>query len=198
MGYHHAGFEVIGVDITPQPRYPFRFVQADALQPPFRLSDFDAIHASPPCQRYSVNTRQHGTSAQHPDFVDLVRRQLIASGVTWVIENVPGSPLNNPIILCGSQFGWTRLRRHRLFESNVTLTANACNHTIQHDVISVTGNAGGSSKRDGAARFGSTSVWRELMGIDWMTGRELAEAIPPAYTEFIGYQLLAAIREEAA
>lgn len=191
MGYHRAGFDVIGVDLHPQPRYPFAFVQADGTTYPFDWCD--VVHASPPCQKYSVQTKQHGTSGNHPDIVALIRGRLVESGLPWVIENVPGAPLLNPIVLCGSQFGWTRLRRHRLFESNIRLLARPCDHSIQHDVISVTGNSGGSSNRDGAARFGSTAVWRDLMGIDWMTGRELAEAIPPAYTEFIGRQLLAQV-----
>lgn len=195
MGYHRAGFDVVGVDIRPQPRYPFAFVQADAITYP--LVGFDALHASPPCQRYSVNTKQHGTSDQHPDLVDVMRLRLVASGLVWTIENVPGAPLRNPVLICGSQFGWTRLRRHRIFESNLRLMAPPCNHSIQHDVISVAGNSGGSSRRDGAARFASTAVWRELMGIEWMTGRELAEAIPPAYTEFIGRQLMVQIERAA-
>ena len=197
-GYARAGFEVLGVDLKRQPRYPFAFVQGDALAYlEAHGAEFAAIHASPPCQRYSVNTKQHGTMADHPDAVPEVRELLRALGRPYIIENVPGAPLESPIVLCGSMFGSTRLRRHRLFESNVVLLQPSCRHEIQHDCISVTGNAGGSSKRDGAARFGSVDTWREIMGIDWMTGKELAESIPPVYTEYLGRQILAALEAAA-
>jgi len=194
-GYARAGFDVVGVDIRPQPRYPFEFIRADALT--VSLRGFDVIHASPPCQRYSVNTKQHGTSLTHPDHVAGIRARLIAAGVPYVIENVPGAPLRAPILLCGSMFGWTRLRRHRLFESSVLLFQPSCRHEIQRDCVSVTGHAGGRSRRDGAARFADTDAWRQLMGIDWMTGAELAEAIPPAYTAYLGAQLRAAMQDVA-
>lgn len=191
MGYSRAGFDVAGVDIRHQPRYPFDFIEGDALAYLARHGhEFDAIAASPPCQKYSVQTKQHRTGDAHPDLVAPTRDLLRVVGKPYVIENVPGAPLERPILLCGSMFGWTRLRRHRLFESNVALLQLECRHGIQRDVVSVTGNSGGSSKRDGGARFMDTDGWRELMGIDWMTGRELAEAIPPAYTEFIGKQLM--------
>ena len=195
MGYHRAGFDVVGVDRSPQPRYPFAFIEGDALTVLEAIgSEFDAIAASPPCQRYSAATKQHGRSDAHPDLVDPTRALLLQIGKPYVLENVPGAPLRNPILLCGSMFGLERLRRHRLFESNVVLLRMSCRHERQRDVVSVTGNAGGSSRRDGAARFATTDVWRELMGIHWMTGRELAEAIPPAYTEYIGKQLREALR----
>jgi DNA (cytosine-5)-methyltransferase 1 len=190
MGYHRAGFEVVGVDLRPQPRYPFTFHRGDALTYP--LAGFDAIHASPPCQRYSVQTKQNGTMANHPDWIAAVRQRLQAAGVPYVIENVPGAPLHNPIVLCGSMFGLERLRRHRLFECPMIAqpAQPTCRHERQHDCISVTGHAGGTSRRDGGARFASTAIWREIMGIDWMTGKELAEAIPPIYTQYLGNRLL--------
>jgi DNA (cytosine-5)-methyltransferase 1 len=199
MGYHRAGWEVVGIDHANQPNYPFRFLKADAREAAVYINrswmeDFQAIHASPPCQRYSVGTKQHKTMENHPDYIAEIRAYLIKSGLPYIIENVPGAPLINPITLCGSIFGQTRLRRHRLFESNVLLMAPRCRHEIQHDCISVTGHAGGSSTRDGAQRFGSTAQWKEIMGIDWMTGKELAEAIPPCYTEYIGKQLMTHIK----
>lgn len=189
MGYYRAGFEVVGVDLSSQLHYPFEFHQANALD--FSLKGFDAIHASPPCQRFSVNTKRWNRQEAHPDLVEPIRRRLLESELPYIIENVPGAPLLNPLLLCGSMWGWKRLRRHRLFESNIELQAPApCNHKIQFDVISVVGHAGGSSKRDGSERFGGTDLWRELMGIPWMTGSELAESIPPTYTEWLGAFLI--------
>src|SRR5574337_20985 len=112
MGYHRAGFDVVGVDINPQQRYPFEFHQADAMT--FDLSGFDAIHASPPCQAYTVLGGREDLS-HYPDLVDAVRERLQASGKPWIIENVPGAPLRDPITLCGAMFGLRRYR-HRLFE----------------------------------------------------------------------------------
>jgi len=193
-GYADAGFEITGVDIYPQPRYPYAFHLMDAFRMLARLADgteppYDVYHASPPCQRYSVNTNQHKTHGNHPDYIHDVRVALVRLGRPYIIENVPGAPLYHPITLCGSMFGQTRLRRHRLFESNVVLLQPSCRHDRLRACISVTGHTGGRSTRDGAERFGSTALWKEIMGIDWMVGRELAEAIPPAYTEYIGRQL---------
>lgn len=194
MGYHRAGFEVVGVDVNPQPRYPFEFIQADAMT--FPLEGFDAIHASPPCQRYSTMTKKWGRSGEHPDLVAPVREALEDIGTPYVIENVPGAPLREPLMLCGSMFGLGaqgyQLRRHRNFETNSgTIWPPAmCSH--QGQPLPVYGHAGGRSKRDGLT-FPGTDAWREGMGIDWMTGKELAESIPPAYTTFIGEQLMAAL-----
>jgi DNA (cytosine-5)-methyltransferase 1 len=113
MGYHRAGFDVIGVDIEPQPRYPFPMVVADALAPPFDLSMFDVIHASPPCQAYSVATLQHRERHTYVDLVAPTRDMLVAAGVPYIIENVVGAPLVNPIMVCGSGLGMVRIRRHR-------------------------------------------------------------------------------------
>jgi DNA (cytosine-5)-methyltransferase 1 len=195
MGYSRAGFSVVGVDIRPQPRYPFPFHLADALD--FAREHgaaFDALAASPPCQRYSNQTRQHARNHLHPDLVDPTREVLLALGKPYALENVVGAPVQGQVLLCGSMFGSTRLRRHRWFESNVLLLQPSCRHEIQRDCISVAGHTGGTSTRAGAERFGTIDLWREVMGIDWMLGRELAESIPPFYTEFIGRQLLAHIR----
>ena len=115
MGYHRAGFEVVGVDINPQPNYPFAFVQGDALNPPVDLQSFDVIHASPPCQRYSSAVLIKNRS-KHPNYIQQVRTMLQASGKFYVIENVPGSPLKNPMKLCGTMFV-LNVVRHRLLET---------------------------------------------------------------------------------
>jgi len=190
-GSADAGFEVVGVDIVPQPHYPFTFVQDDALAYLVDYGrEFDAIHASPPCQRWSTMTKRWNRQAEHPDYIEAVRywlRGLDPIGTPWVIENVVGAPLQNPIRLCGSMFDLP-LRRHRLFESNVHLVQPLCRHEQQTRIIGVYGHPGGSSKRDGI-RFGSTDDWRMAMETPWMTAKEMAEAIPPAYTRFIGQQL---------
>jgi len=191
MGYHRAGFEVVGVDIKPQPHYPFEFYQADALE--FSLVGYDAYHASPPCQRYSTMTKKWGRQNNHPDLIAVVRDVLSAIGCVYVIENVVGSPLINPLMLCGTMFGLGsgeyKLRRHRLFEisSGILFPPASCCHTGK--ALPVYGHAGGKSKRDGLT-FPGTDTWRGGMGIDWMSGNELAEAIPPAYTEYIGNLLI--------
>ena len=198
-GYSRAGFDVVGVDNQPQPHYPFEFILGD-WQEPLRylpgLWERDgipyAVHASPPCQRYSTMTAKWGRQEQHPDLISAVREELQALDCVYVIENVETAPLINPLMLCGSMFGLKSqgyyLRRHRLFESNVFLLPPAsCCHIGQP--LPVYGHAGGKSKRDGL-KFPGTDAWREGMGIDWMTGNELAEAIPPAYTKYIGKHLI--------
>lgn len=194
MGYYRAGFDVVGVDIEPQPHYPFAFRQGDALAV-LRddylagygdMSAFDAIHASPPCQHYSKLTKH---PENHPDLVAPVRELLQATGLPWVMENVPQAPLIDPVILCGSMFG-LQVRRHRGFESSEPLKAPECNHRVQGHVVGVYGHPGGSETRNPHLRRHSVAEWRDAMGIEWMTARELKESIPPAYTEFIGTQLL--------
>lgn len=190
MGYYRAGFEVVGVDNKPQPHYPFEFILADALEVP--LEGFDAYHASPPCQRYSTMTKKWGREDEHPDLIGKTRERLLATGKLYVIENVPQAPLIEPLMLCGTMFGLHsgeyRLRRHRHFETNFSIFAPAtCCHIGK--ALPVYGHAGGRSKRDGLS-FPGTDAWREGMGIDWMVGNELAEAIPPAYTEYIGKYLI--------
>jgi len=203
-GYRRAGFtEIVGVDNKPQPRYPFEFVQADAIEYIREHGhEFDAIHASPPCQRYSTITKHTSeakrrakakTAQDHPDLIVPTRAALVASGKPYVIENVPGAPLIEPVLLCGSMFG-LQVRRHRLFEvalgrPNVFQPQPQCSHKRQGRVVGVYGHSGGSSKRDGIS-FSGVEAWKAAMDIDWMTGAELAEAIPPAYTEYIGRQLL--------
>lgn len=191
MGYHRAGFEVVGVDLRAQPRYPFEFHQADAMA--FPLEGFDAIHASPPCQRYShlTRTRHKSRVKDHPDLVVPTRERLEAAGVPWVIENVVGSPLSG-IVLCGSSFG-LGVRRHRVFEASFGMLAPECRHAEQGRAVPVYGHTGSGANRGGEARHGrknGIAEWREAMGIDWMTVAEIVEAIPPAYTEWIGRWLI--------
>jgi len=206
MGYSRAGFtEIVGIDIKPQPRYPFTFVQADVLRPPFDLSYFDAIHASPPCQPYSVLA--HLSSAEHRQLVPDVRALLVKTGKPYVIENVPGAPLVNPFRLCGSVFHLEtstkqQLRRHRIFESNVGIhLVPPCNHVgttigIFGDKARDTGAEKRHYSRDKNERGQPNGIKISLaeaqraMGIDWMGFKGLSQAIPPAYTEWIGKQLL--------
>jgi DNA (cytosine-5)-methyltransferase 1 len=203
MGYARAGFEVVGVDIKPQPHYPFEFHQADALHVLIEMRtlglfpNVDVIHASPPCQAYSRITAQFGRPDSHPDLVALVREALIQIGRPWVIENVVGAPLAAPVMLCGTSFG-LGVRRHRLFEmSDPPALVPPCQH-YGHRAMNVTGNPGGHSRRDPDALFGKLPDWQRAMGIDWpVTAHECKEAIPPAYTEWIGHQLLAAIEAAA-
>lgn len=216
MGYRRAGFtEIVGIDIKPQPRYPFAFIQADALKPPVALSQFDAIHASPPCQAHTA-LRTSWNARKHISVVDETRALLLASHRPYVIENVPGAPLGQSIRLCGTQFGLgtadAELRRHRYFETSVPISAliQPCKHRAavigvygghgrdrrRIRTIGVYGGGHGESKRNkerGHKNF-SAAEQREAMGIDWMTVDELSQAIPPAYTEWIGRQLLQAIR----
>lgn len=207
MGYWRAGFDVVGVDIKPQPRYPFRFIVGDALG---YLGDvrreglrrFDAIHASPPCQAYS--DLKHRTKGTYPDLVGQVRQALVASGLPYVIENVEGAPLLNPVTLCGTMFPGLRVIRHRLFESNRPL-GSLPQHGRHPLVYTRDKRKAHYGKLDEWAAFvsvnggGNCSVAaaRDAMGIDWMTKAEINEAIPPAYTEFIGRQLIAALEAAA-
>ncbi len=186
MGYHQAGFDdIVGVDIEPQPNYPFTFIQGDALKPPVRLEDFDLIHASPPCQAFTVARVIHGRS--HPDLVDPTRHMFHSSTAPWVMENVPNSPLRRDLVLCGSMFGLVskhgRLRRHRLFEMSWDGPLLTPPHQHHGPTISVFGHGGHV--------YHGVNDWREVMDIDWMTRDELSEAIPPAYTKYIGEQFLA-------
>lgn len=197
VGYDRAGFDVVGVDIVPRPNFPFEFIQHDAmtLDPEF-IASFDAIHASPPCQSYSDLAKRNGNGHEWPRLIEPVREMLQASGRPYIIENVEGSPLIDPIVLCGTMFPGLRVLRHRLFESNFPLTAPEHKkhpkvHTFDKrkshfgktnewkDFVQVTG--GGNS---------TLAAARDAMGIDWMTKGEINEAIPPAYTQFIGAQLI--------
>lgn len=195
MGYHRAGFRVIGVDVNPQPRYPFTFHQMDALHAlELDLSHVDAIHASPPCQAFTTGAASWGTQARHPDLIDGTRQALRASGKPYVIENVPRAPLRKPVTLCGTMFG-LKVFRHRAFEVSLPVSVpvhDTHRGRIGEGYVTVAGHSGGSSARDGWADPGVSS-WRHAMGIPWMTARELAQAIPPAYTEHIGMQVLACL-----
>jgi DNA (cytosine-5)-methyltransferase 1 len=196
MGYHRAGFEVVGVDIRPQPDYPFEFHQADALA--YSLDGFDAIHASPPCQHYSALRALH-PDRDYPDHLATVRSALLSVGAPYVIENVVGAPVENPLMLCGSMFG-LRVRRHRLFESSVFLWGpEPCRHEDQEGVLVGVYGASDGAHRPGfkhpgwkrGPRQATTTEARQVMGMPWVTRRKgLTEAIPPAYTEYIGAQLL--------
>ena len=209
VGYARAGFEVVGVDIDPQPHYPFEFIQADALAADILLADgrhWDAIHASPPCQAYSVT--RYTSSVQHPELVEPVRELLRATQLPYVIENVVGAPLIDPITLCGSMFNLQTaddrdgqplyLRRHRLFESNVPLHAPRCLCRYFKAAGIKCGGVygGGSTDRNHAEQVGrggytpNGPTRRRLMGIEWGTLKALNQAIPPAYTEYIGRQLM--------
>jgi len=196
-GYWLAGFEVVGVDSAKQPRYPFSFFQADALEFARLYGDrFDAIHASPPCQAYSRLAARH-PDREHPDLIGPTRAVLQALGKPYAIENVPDAPLLEPVVLCGSAFGLGtdeyQLRRHRAFETNWPLMVQPCSHD-DRPVLSVAGHAGRASRNCS----GSSAERREAMGAPWLAGEAMPEAIPPAYTEFIGRQLIAHATELVA
>jgi DNA (cytosine-5)-methyltransferase 1 len=216
MGYHQAGFDVVGVDIKPQPRYPFQFIQADCLTLDRAfIASFDAIHASPPCQAHSSISRVSGRQESHVDRIPETRELLIASGLPWVMENVPGAPLIEPFMLCGTMFGLrtscgAELQRHRYFETNwfVGLLPQ-CNHGGSgvvgvygghaHDRRRRTITVTGSTPQQNVIRNRSRLTFpveeaRRAMGIDWMTMAGLSQAIPPAYTRWIGERLLNHVR----
>jgi DNA (cytosine-5)-methyltransferase 1 len=191
MGLHRAGFEVVGFDIAPQPHYPFAFVQADALT--VDLRGFDAVWASPPCQRYSVLVlpKNKKNKTNYPDLVAPTRTRLEASGLPFIIENVVGAPLIRMVMLCGQMFG-LKVFRHRWFESNILFLAPP--HERHNGfVLAALGNYQTLDKAPYitvvAHRF-RTSDGRKAMGIEWMNRDELAEAVPPAYAEFLGRQLI--------
>ncbi|MBA7579043.1 hypothetical protein ES708_20909 [subsurface metagenome] len=185
MGYHRAGFEVVGVDIKPQPHYPFEFHQADALTYP--LDGFDAYHASPPCQRFSTMKGMR-FNKKHPDLLTPILLRFEELNCTWVIENVVGSPLRSHVQLCGSVFGLGshgyQLRRHRWFQSNILIPVPPCNHKGR--AISIINGP----KIDRLSKRVPPSWGNEAMGINWMNREELSEAIPPDYTEYIGKYLI--------
>ncbi len=188
MGLHdvfpHA--EIVGIDIKRQPRYPFTFIQADMLEYPWWKQIWDFLWMSPKCQKYSTMTAKWGRQGNHADQIPETRKRCIDTGVPYCIENVPGAPLQSPVLLCGSMFGLA-VRRHRHFECSFPVLTKECRHDLQDKIVGVYGHAGGSSNRDGLV-FGGTETWREAMRISWMTGNELAQAIPPAYSKYIAEQ----------
>ncbi len=219
MGYHRAGFDVVGVDHNPQPRYPFEFHQADAMS--FPLDGFDAIHASPPCQAYSAGTANlRAAGKTYPDLLAATRERLAAQAAPWVIENVPGAPMRCDVMLCGSMFRLPGLIRHRWFELSTgppALLLPTCNHIGLQDIdvparvgkrrhaspsarvparriVSVVGSGVASGCRWWKHDRPKGVTWNELckqaLGIDWMSRAELSQAIPPAYTELIGGLLI--------
>lgn len=209
-GYHLAGFtDIVGVDIKPQKRYPYRFVQADALEYLDRITrtgkveEYDLIHASPPCQAYTgmrkITIARFGSAPEHQDLIVPTRRLLIQSDKPYIIENVQNSPLRTQVILCGASFGLPNMARHRHFESNILiLGAPKCTHFDNDLTIGVYG-----SRPDGRRvshrknRFGrvakSLEEAQRIMGIDWMDWDEIKEAIPPAYTKWLGERMIEVI-----
>jgi DNA (cytosine-5)-methyltransferase 1 len=206
MGYHRAGFEVVGVDIKPQPNYPFRFLEDDALGvlENYAVGEWrpfvDAIHASPPCQSYSKVLRHLSNPTEM--LVDDVRDKLVGIGLPWVIENVPGAPLpmqdtldgRYGTVLCGTMFG-LKVYRHRLFETSFPVTVSqSCNHSVP----ALNPYNAKARKRDGIV-IDRAGHHARAMEVEWMKGEnEIGEAIPPAYTELIGTQLLAYLQKEEA
>jgi len=195
MGYSRAGFDVVGVDIEPQPRFPFQFAQGDALGWLRQIvmdgeCEVDVIHASPPCQAYSVAAQsQRNRGKEYPDLLGPTRDLLEQTGLPWVIENVPGAPMRKDFVLCGCQFGLD-LRRERWFETSWQgfSMVSPCAH--YGPVPSVTGHGTPSWVREQLGYTPTIADYRACMGINWMNRDELSQAIPPAYTTFIGAQLL--------
>jgi DNA (cytosine-5)-methyltransferase 1 len=199
MGLARAGFEVVGVDLHPQPAYPFTFIQADALT--FPLGGFDLIWASPPCQAHSAATRD---KSRHSDLIPATRERLRSSGAATIIENVVGAPLLDPIMLCGAMFG-LGVVRHRLFETSFVVTQPShpkhVGSIVTGEYVTVAGNGGVPSwtlkerERRGLARHipdeMALGTWQQAMGIAWLPRKPLTQAIPPAYSEWLARQLLA-------
>ena len=210
-GYADAGFQVIGVDLHPQPRYPYEFHQADAVDflyamDVYGFAGIDAIHASPPCQRWShMSNCRPGLAEKYPALIEPTRGLLRRIGLPYVIENVPGSPLIDPVTLCGSQFGLTAewpgrgkyaLQRHRLFETSFSL-ADPGEHDHSLRSVPVYGDGAPGNRPDMKGK-GFEQLRRDVMQIDWMTRAELNESLPPAYTAYIGRQLLGQEMRQAA
>jgi DNA (cytosine-5)-methyltransferase 1 len=202
VGYERAGFSVFGVDINPQPNYPLFLIQFDAMEIPLHiLNRVEVIHASPPCQRYSDLAKRNKNADAWPDYIAQLREKLIATGLPYIIENVEGAPLINPIRLCGVSFPPLRVIRHRLFESNIPLIEpEHQKHPLVYTMDKRKRQYGMLDERTSFVMVNgggncSVDTARDAMGIDWMTKRELNEAIPPAYTEYIGKQVLARIHE---
>jgi DNA (cytosine-5)-methyltransferase 1 len=195
MGYHRAGFEVVGVDIKPQKNYPFEFHCANAFAFLEKHGhEFDVIHASPPCQAFTDLKKMHNAK-QHDDLLSPVREALERLGKPFIIENVEGAPMHRYLVLCGTMFNLgtqeAELRRHRRFETRPYIRPiEPCRHGRKSRVIGVYGGHGRDRRRTVNTQDFSTDERREAMGIDWMNGQELSQAIPPKYTEWIGHRLL--------
>lgn len=223
MGYHRAGFDVVGVDIKPQPNYPFEFYKGGALAFLEGLylyswtlvdGEFDAIHASPPCQAYShAGLYASRRRADHPRLIAATRDLLTRTGLPYVIENVEDArrELIEPVMLCGSLVGLPDLERHRYFETNwPLLVPSHCQHGVRGRArFPGTTRADGSRPNSAIVNQMASGVTHQMladaMGIDWLPapGRkrptpELCEAIPPAYTELIGHQLMSYLKAVAA
>lgn len=190
-GYSRAGFTVVGVDLHPQPNYPFDFHQGDAIE--FIRDhghEFDAIVASPPCQAFTLAQRIQ--QRKHPDLIAETRHALMGTGLPWVIENVEGAPLRQDVLLCGAMFSGLRTYRHRVFESSVPLAQP------EHPAHTIRTTKMGRPPREGefmhiVGNFSGVAEARKAMGIDWMTRDGLREAIPPAFTQYVGGFLRLAI-----
>jgi len=188
VGLFRAGFDVVGIDIEPQPNYPFKFIQADAFNVP--LTGYDLISASPPCQGRTAYKRRpnHVRSVDTDGSIVRVRERLMVSNTPYIIENVVGAPLISPIKLCGSMFDeTTNIRRHRIFECSFPVVQPSCRHELQ------LGSFPQATNRKNRRRTVEVGVWRiplkiqqEAMGIDWMSLAELSQAIPPIYAEYLG------------
>ena len=203
-GYQFAGFWVHGIDYLAQPRYCGEaFTQADALDILERLvtdevppsHSFDAIHASPPCQAYSTLRAVQGDK-EYPDLVAPTRELLKQTGLPYVIENVPGAPLIDPVNICGSSLG-LRVRRHRLFETNWPLMVPPCNHADQGQPVGVYGEGSSKGQRRGKKASTEAEVL-EVMGMPWADRKTATQAIPPAYCELVGHQLMQYLQAVAA
>lgn len=209
MGYHLAGFEVAGVDKAPQPDYPFPFTQADAVEflQGVRFGDYDLIHASPPCQKYCRITKWSGSSSDHPDLIEPVRRELQRIGTPWVMENVVEAPLRRDIVLTGTMFGLRTIRK-RVFELGGVWIMQPIQPVVKGGVLDgeflcITGNGQLRYRASNAEgwtyykhRKGSImDTWRDIMQMPWVnTKKGIREAIPPAYTRWIGENLAAQLR----
>lgn len=191
-GLADAGYDVTGVDIEPQPNYPYTFVQGDALaQDPRWVSSFDLVWASPPCQKFSAYRRKDPTTIgnEAQNLIPKTRKLLQASGRPWIMENVPGAPLRSPCILCGSMFG-LMVRRHRWFETSDPIAQPKCQHHLQQGSFPCAGN------RTNPRKTVEIGVWRipletqqKAMGISWMNLEELSQAVPPAYASHLARAL---------
>lgn len=192
-GYHNAGFdEIVGVDIEPQKNYPYEFIQLDALEAD--LQGFDLIHASPPCQKFSTASSK---KKNHPDLLRPTRTLLEAQETHYVIENVQGAPMKNPLLLCGTSFPQLRVLRHRLFETSFdipSLPLDCYNHPVCYSTDKRRNTDHLDEWKDYVTVYGgnhaSLAACKDAMNIDWMNRRELSQAIPPDYTEYIGRYFL--------